>query len=514
MTETVSTPLSTNVATGPTTGTRAGQPVPSAQLLRDIEAFDIDGPERGPLPFAARLAQENGWTRAHAERVIREYKRFMYLCATHGRPVCPSQAVDEAWHAHLTYTRSYWERFCGGVLGREIHHDPTRGGSAEDAKHWLMYEDTLAAYQRAFNEAPPGDIWLPPHRRFAGVTPPSGSAAAKAGQSRLQWTYGLILAAPFVAVVLAGGNPFELVGGKFLLVLVPAFCAAIFIGRHLHRTLRAPKASLEDGEIALDWQEAAFVSGGAARLAAAAMARLAEVGAAAVSSDGSRLEPTGQKPADLSPVEVAVLAHLPVKGRGKGNQAAFQAINEAVTKAYALPIRSLIERGLIGDPKVDARAHRMAILPLAAVMLLLAVPRLFAGLSAGRPVGFLLATMAIFGIGGYFWVRTAKAGSGTPKADAAMNGLRQRNEPLRQGPQIGAEADAVGGTTSAALAVALFGTAVLAGSSVPALSALDDFYPRRTTEVNSGGGCGSSSSSSGGSGCGGGGCGGGGCGGG
>ncbi len=43
-----------------------------AGLLARILAFDIDGGEVA-LPFAARLARENGWSRSHAERVVEEY---------------------------------------------------------------------------------------------------------------------------------------------------------------------------------------------------------------------------------------------------------------------------------------------------------------------------------------------------------------------------------------------------------------------------------------------------------
>src|SRR5262245_38242781 len=97
-------------------------------LLHAILHFDIDDSNNNPLPFAARLARENGWSRSYADRVIAEYKRFVYLAVTGTWPVCPSEDVDAAWHLHLTYTRSYWDRFCGKVLGRLLHHDPTKGG--------------------------------------------------------------------------------------------------------------------------------------------------------------------------------------------------------------------------------------------------------------------------------------------------------------------------------------------------------------------------------------------------
>jgi hypothetical protein len=32
--------------------------------------------------------------------------------------VTPSEQVDQVWHLHLTYTRSYWDEFCPNVLGQ------------------------------------------------------------------------------------------------------------------------------------------------------------------------------------------------------------------------------------------------------------------------------------------------------------------------------------------------------------------------------------------------------------
>lgn len=60
------------------------------------------------LTFVGRLARDNGWKPGYAERVYREYLRFVFLAATAGHPVTPSVDVDEVWHLHLCYTRSYW----------------------------------------------------------------------------------------------------------------------------------------------------------------------------------------------------------------------------------------------------------------------------------------------------------------------------------------------------------------------------------------------------------------------
>ena len=138
----------------------------AATLRERIEAFELD--EAGAsLPFTSRLACEQGWTHAQAARVIREYKRFLVLAMEAGHPVSPSEDVDQAWHLHLVYTRSYWQHLCGKVLGRELHHEPTSGGSAEGAKFHDWYARTLESYRRIFGEEPPREIWPAPDERFA-----------------------------------------------------------------------------------------------------------------------------------------------------------------------------------------------------------------------------------------------------------------------------------------------------------------------------------------------------------
>ena len=50
-------------------------------------------------------------------------------------------------------------RIARPLLGRPLHHDPTRGGPAEGEKHLKMYAATLAAYREAFGRSAPADIW-------------------------------------------------------------------------------------------------------------------------------------------------------------------------------------------------------------------------------------------------------------------------------------------------------------------------------------------------------------------
>lgn len=135
------------------------------ELWERLREFRVD--DGNPvLPFTARLARENGWSPNFAQRVFSEYRRFLYLAAVAGHVVTPSDHVDQAWHLHLAYTRSYWDTLCRSILNRPLHHDPTRGGESESSRFESCYERTLRSYEVEFGEAPPADIWPGPRDRF------------------------------------------------------------------------------------------------------------------------------------------------------------------------------------------------------------------------------------------------------------------------------------------------------------------------------------------------------------
>ena len=134
-------------------------------LYERIKAFAIDEVEDS-FSFSQRLARDNGWPLEFALRVVEEYKRFAFLAVAADHPVTPCDPVDQAWHLHLAYSRSYWEDFCPNALKTSLHHEPTRGGEKEGAKFENWYERTLASYERFFGEAAPDDIWPTVRVRF------------------------------------------------------------------------------------------------------------------------------------------------------------------------------------------------------------------------------------------------------------------------------------------------------------------------------------------------------------
>src|SRR5688572_31938652 len=114
----------------------------STALYEKIRTYPLDEPGTRRT-FVARLAAEQGWSRSYAERVVAEYRNFLFLAAVAGHPVSPSHDVDQAWHLHLCDTRNYWQRFCPQVLGRPLHHEPSRGRPAEHRRLREAYTRTL-----------------------------------------------------------------------------------------------------------------------------------------------------------------------------------------------------------------------------------------------------------------------------------------------------------------------------------------------------------------------------------
>lgn len=143
----------------------AGDTYADDPLWRDIDSLSLDQ-DGSQLPFSARLALENRWPRDYALLVIEEYKRFLYLMCRAGHPVTPSVEVDQAWHLHMLYTRSYWQDLAPR-LPIVPHHGPTEGGADEDEKFTDWYQKTLSSYQRVFGMTAPRHVWPPASIRFA-----------------------------------------------------------------------------------------------------------------------------------------------------------------------------------------------------------------------------------------------------------------------------------------------------------------------------------------------------------
>ncbi|HLO55586.1 MAG TPA: hypothetical protein VK169_14940 [Saprospiraceae bacterium] len=137
-------------------------------LWHKIRSFDIDDSD-STFTFTDRLARENGWTFSYSVRTIEEYKKFIFLLCNSNKQLTPSDQVDQVWHLHLLYTKSYWKELCEKTIQREIHHGSTKGGQKEKEKYNNFYEDTKKTYREIFQSEPPIDIWPTSKVRFKEI---------------------------------------------------------------------------------------------------------------------------------------------------------------------------------------------------------------------------------------------------------------------------------------------------------------------------------------------------------
>jgi len=128
-----------------------------SKIIADMKSFSLDV-EGASRPFSKKLQEQQLWTENYAMRAIEEYKRFMVLAAISATEVTPSQAVDQVWHLHLQYTKSYAE-MCKNILGKFIDHNPGAGAPEDERQYSEQYLKTLLLYSMIFNEAAPHDLW-------------------------------------------------------------------------------------------------------------------------------------------------------------------------------------------------------------------------------------------------------------------------------------------------------------------------------------------------------------------
>ena len=133
-------------------------------LYQRICAYELDDSSH-EIGFLVHLMRANGWSRSFASRAIEEYRKFVFLALVADHQVTPSDPVDQVWHLHLLFSEAYWNDFCPRVLGRPLHHHPTKGGQGERDRFHELYRATIRSYRQHFGE-PPADLWPPVDVRF------------------------------------------------------------------------------------------------------------------------------------------------------------------------------------------------------------------------------------------------------------------------------------------------------------------------------------------------------------
>ncbi|TWT30966.1 hypothetical protein KOR34_43390 [Posidoniimonas corsicana] len=476
------------------------------ELWRRLERFQFDDPASA-FTFTQRLARENHWTVGHANAVVDEYRRFLFLAMTAGHEVTPSEAVDQAWHLHLTYTRSYWDELCGEVLGCPLHHGPTKGGAADAARFREQYDQTLAGYRRAFGVAPPTDTWPSADVRFArrgGIVSVDKRRAwvvpkPWAALRPIQLPRGARLAFGVAPVMLlAMTNPFDLNGPEFLTLYGAALAMTVVVAALLRWLLRPGEHANSEP---LDPYQAACLSDGVDGAVRAATASLLR--------DGSiRLAPaTGGATKDMrfsvgkgTQPDADELEQRIVAACGENNGARYGELLER-GKPAAEKVQHRLEAWGLLVPSQGVHSCRWAPALLMAGLFLFGCVKVYVGLQRDKPIGFLVALLFLtFFITIWFVSKPHRTVAGTQM----LRALKRERRELRKKKNLKHSPDEALAT---AWAVALFGVAPCAYGDLLLLPTACKFPDGPTASGSGSGGCGGGDS--GGGGCGGGGCGGG-----
>lgn len=267
-------------------------------------------------------------------------------------------------------------------------------------------------------------------------------------------------------------GPFDLTGGPFLALYLLLFAVCVTAGFVIPRRLRPAGRR----QAVTDPDQLAYLAGGPVRFGDAVVARLLAAGALVMT--GRDRFSVAARASAASPAESSVLALLPpIRWREIAQ----------VLKSYAEPLEDrLVAAGLLMDD-AERNAVRFWVMVPYAMLLTFGATKWFIGDVRDRPVGYLTGLLVLTAAFAAFrWIsidRRTQAGHDAV-AEAARRASRLRIAPTS--PEIG-------------LAVALFGTTVLAGSGWA------DFHRLRTAgDGGSGGGSdGGGDGGGGGGGCGG-----------
>ncbi|MXO71533.1 TIGR04222 domain-containing membrane protein [Altererythrobacter buctensis] len=256
--------------------------------------------------------------------------------------------------------------------------------------------------------------------------------------------------------------------GPFLTLYVLLYIACLVASMAIAR------ATLADGRpgTLADPEEAAVLGRGRERLGEVIASRLLERGALKVEK-GKLVPQPGAR--GESATESAILA-LPAP-------IAWSPFRKVTDAAAGEIEKRLVRRGLLQEDGEAMRAALFACLPLFG-LLLLGLAKAVVGSSRGHPIGFLVFFMVA--TAGTILVRWLGASRQTRAGKDALLNAVERADRLKLAPAHG----------EAAMAVALFGTGVLA------TSALGDFHRMRATSGGSDSGGSGDSGGDGGSGCG------------
>ena len=243
-----------------------------------------------------------------------------------------------------------------------------------------------------------------------------------------------------------GLGPFDLTGGPFLLFYGVLVCLAWAASLPIAEALRAQG---RPGRIGRE-DDLAALAGGPVRLAETALVKLLANGK--VVQQGRQQFMAIDRNGGTTAVERAILLIA--------NPASWSAIQRAVTAEFSEVEQRLVANGLMLDRDQRLRLQLAVTAPLAFALIFVATI-LIVGVDRDQPVGLLVVALIITTL--LAVLRFVRTGRTTHEGEVLLSEERVRCERLRRAPQ----------RNEMGQSVALFGTAVLAGS------VLANFYEMR-----------------------------------
>ena len=368
------------------------------KLYQQIQDYSLDQPE-DPFPFTKRLARENGWSLDYAQEAIAEYKKFVFLSMVADHVVTPSDQVDQVWHLHLTYTRSYWQEFCSQILQMPLHHEPSRGGHQEQTKYRQYYQQTLDSYEFFLGQKPPTSIWPDIQTRFGDDLNFTRINILNYWLiPKFNWQFSPLikprslsfLTILFVLSMLITGcqsltrfsNPLNMAGPEFLDFYFQLSWITFVIAHGLRWLLRLPTSQGKPQSVLLTPYETAYLANGQTRLIQTVISKLTKQNCVGVNCYKKTVKFDGNINTLFDPMEIAIA------------QASTTEIKLSELESLSLePIKLLQEKlaslGLLIAPKAKIKA---LIYPsiLIELLLLLGITKICVGISRDKPVGFLI----------------------------------------------------------------------------------------------------------------------------
>lgn len=381
------------------------------ELYQRIQAFSFEGID-AQLTFSKRLARENGWSLPYTQRVIEEYKKFVFLAVV-AHPATPSDAVDQVWHLHLTYTRSYWQEFCPKVLQKSLHHEPTLGGTSEQIKFDDWYTKTLESYKNFFDEMPPADIWPSSEIRFGRdlnfirINTQQNWVLPKLAWNSLEkvqfnkvafftllFTLSLIVTS--CQAIANFPNPINFTGADFLKFYILIGIIGLVLAFWLRHSLCLPDGTPNQETENLNPYEVAFLAGNSDRLVKTAIINLIQQGYAEIETKQQFLWIKQRKlifrrMVDSSghPVEQAIAQEI-IAADGSIKEVLQK--NTGIAELVSLRLQQL---GLVMNANQSSKAQFYPLL-IMIFILGLGVVKMFVGISRDKPIGFLIICLCGF----------------------------------------------------------------------------------------------------------------------